>query len=398
MDVQYSDRSGPTSLAGSTNMALAPITPETFFRDYWEQQPLHIDRSDNVYFKSLINTDALETLLSTQDLYFPEVQLSRAEAAIPVQEYVDEDNRVLPYRLIEFYREGGTLVLSRAHRKIATLARFVREIQRDLQMRCQTNVYLSPAGCQGLNAHYDTHDVLVLQVEGQKTFHFYSRGVELPFNDERFDASLTDNGTLEQSITLNPGDTLYIPRGFRHDALAEGDRPSLHITLGLFPVIMRDLLQSLVQVAAENNPAMRRSVLIDSGQPVARDELQVLFQNLVTDENLIEARSRLKDKYALSDMEFCTDLLDQPQRPEAIESGQTLEVVTSRVVGLERYGERLKLRTFGQVLEFVEPFSTAVEWLLDTPRFQPEDLPGLDSTQSIALSRRLFDENLLQRS
>jgi ribosomal protein L16 Arg81 hydroxylase len=38
----------------------------------------------------------------------------------------------------------------------------------------QTNIYLTPASNQGFRTHYDNHDVMVVQVEGEKLWRFYN--------------------------------------------------------------------------------------------------------------------------------------------------------------------------------------------------------------------------------
>ncbi|KAH8065383.1 histone demethylase [Aureococcus anophagefferens] len=99
------------------------------------------------------------------------------------------------------------------------------------------NSYLTPGGAaQGFAAHWDDVDVFVLQTEGSKTWQIFAPDADdlkLPrvssqdFDDEALDALY---GTLRAEVTLDPGDVLYLPRGFVHRA-ATGAAPSLHVTL-----------------------------------------------------------------------------------------------------------------------------------------------------------------------
>jgi len=202
----------------------------------------------------------IDSLISSSELYFPDVQLILQPDGIAKDQYVDTDNRLLPLRLIEHYAAGATITIARADTKIGTLGDFCRRLQSEWRIQCHANVYLSPPGQQGFNPHYDTHDVFILQASGKKQFNFYTNNFDLPFNEDKFDSQNFLPGDKTEEITLNAGDTLYIPRGITHDAIALDQQPSLHITVGVYPVIARDLIQELVQLAAEQNTGFRQSV------------------------------------------------------------------------------------------------------------------------------------------
>ncbi|MDB5308472.1 MAG: Cupin 4 family protein [Gemmataceae bacterium] len=48
------------------------------------------------------------------------------------------------------------------------------------------NMYLTPEGAQGFDAHFDTHEVLVLQLEGTKTWRVYGSARTAPLVEEGF--------------------------------------------------------------------------------------------------------------------------------------------------------------------------------------------------------------------
>jgi len=168
------------------------------------------------------------------------VQVVHNEREISRFDYTDDTQRINPQALAQHYHQGATLIISEAHKHFPALASLCRQFSKTMQMRCQTNVYLSPPKNQGFRSHYDTHDVFILQVNGSKTFRFYRSDVALPFPDDQYDPEQNPHTEVEHEVTLNAGDTLYIPRGLVHDALAQNDEPSLHITLGVFPVVVRD--------------------------------------------------------------------------------------------------------------------------------------------------------------
>ncbi|HTX03654.1 MAG TPA: cupin domain-containing protein, partial [Candidatus Acidoferrales bacterium] len=64
---------------------------------------------------------------------------------------------------------------------------------------------------------------------------------------------------LNREVTLNPGDTLYVPHGFPHEAMtAEGK--SLHVTLAMCPLRVIDLLEAMIDFAAVTDVELRRAL------------------------------------------------------------------------------------------------------------------------------------------
>jgi len=84
-----------------------------------------------------------------------------------------------------------------------------------------------------------------------------------------------------------------------HDAIAESDEASLHITLGLYPQVMKDVLQEIIQAAAENDVDFRRSALLPNADRTSLlQQAKEMFENALSEDNVTTALSRLKDKTA----------------------------------------------------------------------------------------------------
>jgi ribosomal protein L16 Arg81 hydroxylase len=363
---------------------LAPVSHADFLSHYYEQSPLHIEREASDYFQSLLSITDIEALLSTGNQSFPGVQLVNAALDVPVSDYTDTDRNIIVHRLWGHYRAGATLVVSGAERRFSRLSDLCRAVSHDFSMRSQTNVYLSPGSHQGFRPHYDTHDVFVLQVAGSKLFRFYQSDVSLPFSEDTFPSDYEVDKTLQESILLTAGDTLYIPRGVVHDAVAQTDDPSLHITLGVFPVVVRDVLQEMVQVAAENHVDFRRAVDLQS--PLSVETLQSLKQqlNAVFDQPLYQrACSRLFDEVAVAMPPAAHHQLSP------VAKCSTVTINRAAILSAERNNTHLKLRVAGQVLEFNEPVATAVQQLIDRGTVHVNDLHGLDQEQCLALLDQL---------
>ena len=384
------------------SLILDPVPESEFFSDYWEQIPLHISRTDSAHFAPQLSLEMIETMLSSQALSFPAVQLVNRNSPVAISTYTDESRRIIPHRLLEHHHEGATIVVSQAHDKIPALASFRRTLQAALQLRCQTNVYLSPPGKQGFNAHFDSHDVFILQVAGSKTFNFYGGGIELPYTHDDFDASRHPCGELQQSILVEAGDTLYIPRGVMHDAVAN-DNSSLHITLGAYAVTMRDALLEMVQQLTEQDLRYRRSVPRHwlQSQNMDQERVDATLANLLTPEFtehlLRQAISVLADSAAIDSAPDCSGMLSRASAAAepTLSLSSHVRLKRSLLVSVERSGTVLRCRTHGQVLEFEDPLSLAMDVLLDGEKCIVAELQGLQDEQKLAVCNRLMQANLL---
>ena len=122
---------------------------------------------------------------------------------------------------------------------------------------------MTPPQNKGFAAHFDVHDVFVLQVAGEKRWTIHPPVHPAPLRDQewtRYRPAVERRATEEPAIdaVLRPGDALYLPRGWLHSAEALGD-VSVHLTVGIHPVTRYALVEALAALAAEE-PELRASL------------------------------------------------------------------------------------------------------------------------------------------
>ena len=167
-----------------------------------------------------------------------------------------------------------------------------------------------------------------------------------------------------------------------HDAIADKGEPSLHITLGAFPYVLRDLLQEMIQVAAEGDVEWRSA--IDLQQSLDLAQLHKKADNIFSESVYLEALSRLADEIALQQP---TESIVVPE----VSLQSKISVQDSRIYGIEKRQDQLRLRMAGLVLTFEAPMSDAVEAILGNRIKQVSDIPALDNEQKLALCRQLIE-------
>jgi hypothetical protein len=199
-----------------------------------------VPRDENGRFSDLLSVPDIERLLCSGGLRTPAFRLVKAGAKLEAGSYT----KSIPWRPAAFtgtaeigrvlaeFEGGATLVLQGLHLTWPPLAEFCRTLEAELGHPAQANAYFTPRAAQGLPVHHDTHDVFSLQVEGQKRWLVYPPVLELPLKEQRYKPEDGDPGRPVHDVTLRPGDTLYLPRGWLHEAVTS-DSDSLHITVGV---------------------------------------------------------------------------------------------------------------------------------------------------------------------
>ena len=105
--------------------------------------------------------------------------------------------------------------------------------------------------------------MISLQVAGEKRWLVYEPVLELPLKNQRYRSALGEPGEPVLDVTLRAGDTMYLPRGWLHQALTS-DSDSLHITVGVN--VRRWIDEARAELdGAENELAFRRT--IDADEP-----------------------------------------------------------------------------------------------------------------------------------
>lgn len=378
-----------------------PVSREIFFQDYWEKQPLVINRDQPNYFDSLLSLNEVDRVLTTLDRRYPDVTLKNARRRLSDDEYTVAGDALDVAKVYQLFREGSTVTLAYLHSVIPALALFCRSLESELNCPCQTNVYLTPANAQGAKPHYDTHDVFVLQVSGSKKWTIYGTPVELPLPGQDFDASIHELGAPTQEFELNAGDVAYSPRGIAHDAHST-DVLSLHITAGVLRYTWADLLLEFVAGASLNDPAFRKALppgfaLGDFDRAQARETLVHLLQKACAAPVFDTALDHFVDQF----ISACPPLLQgQMEQIASIDCLSMASVVGARpgvISRLQMNGDSVSLQCYGRIIHFPSQAVEAVRFALNTAKFPVSDLPGnLDGPGKLTVIRRLIREGLVR--
>src|SRR5690606_34557997 len=278
---------------------------EDFFARVYEREALIVHHNAPERFTGLISLDDIDRIVTTLDLREGQLALANAAAHVDSDSYVDGASFIDRGAVADHYRRGSTIILNQAHQFDPALSRLCRGLEYVFSSHVQTNIYLTPPNAQGFRTHYDNHDVLVIQVEGEKAWRLYDMPIATPFRGEGFEAGKYEPGELRQEFVLKPGDCAYVPRGLMHDAQTSGDAPSLHITVGLITRTWADVMLEAVSEAALRTPDLRRSLppgfaRADFDRAKAREHCSTLAKTLAEEVKLDPALDLMVDTFIRS--------------------------------------------------------------------------------------------------
>ena len=220
---------------------LGGISPQTFMRRHWQKKPLLIRQA----------VPGVLALLSRAEL-FELAARDDVESRLIVRDAGGWSLRHGPLRrraIPSPKRRGWTLLvqgldlhLAAAHELLQRF-RFVPEARLDDLMLS----YASDGG--GVGPHVDSYDVFLLQVQGRRRWRIGRARDKTLVSDVPL--KILAHFEPEQEWLLEPGDMLYLPPGWAHDGIAEGE--CLTASIGFRAPgrdqIGRELLQRLLDDA-----------------------------------------------------------------------------------------------------------------------------------------------------
>ncbi|XP_006899151.1 PREDICTED: bifunctional lysine-specific demethylase and histidyl-hydroxylase MINA-like, partial [Elephantulus edwardii] len=195
---------------------ISPIKIETFFKEFWEQKPLLIQRNAvATYYQSLFRLTDLKSLCS-QGMYDGR-DLNVCRCVNGKKKILNKDGKAHFLQLRkDFDQKRATIQFHQPQRFKDELWRIQEKLECYFGSLVGSNVYITPSGSQGLPPRYDDVEVFILQLEGEKHWRLYCPTVPLA---REYSVEAEDKiGKPTHEITLKPGDLLYFPRGNIHQA------------------------------------------------------------------------------------------------------------------------------------------------------------------------------------
>jgi hypothetical protein len=380
------------------DMIFAPVSTDNFFARYWQREPLRATRKRQDCLLTLADVDELVSSITSLDdgwLMLTKDGVPKTNASVR-----SRDGSVDLAAIYAAYDDGYTLILTMLQQRWPAIRVLCRDLERDLLLHgvilsrgIRANLYLTPADARGFDPHYDNHDVIVLQLEGDKNWRVYGQHRPRPIHAQRHRSEQLPPLVLKE--TMRPGQSLYLPRGFYHEA-STGKGFSMHLTLSVSPITWIDLMTRMLpslESFCETLPLLPQQ----AGDASLREQFDQLLRLLLESGDAAQVARSIADESLIA----LDPLLDDGFGQRASSRSLTLDTRVRRrrgaIVRLRSDGTRASLIFPGSGFRGPNELAQLFRFIVDHDSFRIGELPDVVTGDSkIEVVRQLVGDGLLR--
>jgi bifunctional lysine-specific demethylase and histidyl-hydroxylase NO66 len=385
------------------------VSAEEFADRHWGREPL-LSAADELTagFDDLFSADAVDELITRRGVRTPFIRMAQEGSVLAASAYTASGgfgaeiaDQASSDKVLAEFAGGATIVLQGLHRLWPPIIDFTRALIDDIGHPAQVNAYVTPPSSQGFDPHYDTHDVFVLQISGEKHWRIHAPVHVDPLRTQPWDqhrAAVARAATHEPVIdaVLRPGDALYLPRGWIHSATALG-ATSVHLTVGMSAYTRADIVDALVGQVGD-------SAFLRTSLPLGLDLRDPKALTPIVEETVQALIETLQQTDASRPAAILSSRFDADTRPEPVAPLATLEVLAtldastpvrwrgSLPVRIVTADDRVRIVARTKTLSLPIEAEPAVRRLSTGEPVTVGELPGLDTESAVVVVRRLLRE------
>ncbi|MGH3912712.1 MAG: JmjC domain-containing protein, partial [Pseudonocardiaceae bacterium] len=291
-------------------------------------------------------------------------------------------------RLGRLMQMGCTLVLDTVDTFDPTMEVACRAWQWWSRELVHVNTYLTTQDTTGFDLHWDDHDVLIMQLTGEKDWEVRDRSRAVPMYRDAAQ-NRTPSDKVIWSGTLGAGDVIHIPRGYWHQATrtGHGEGFSLHVTFGFVKRTGVDWLTWLADHSREDE--LFRQDLDRWGSP---------HEWTTQNDELVTAVSRFVASRSPSDF-LAVREYEHPAHREVATFGifgapTAVVCVTEFPPRLEQHGEKVDVLAAGKKVTFAVKAAPALRSLLSGQPVDLAEATAANGVDTAVLAEVLIEEGI----
>jgi bifunctional lysine-specific demethylase and histidyl-hydroxylase NO66 len=264
--------------------SILDIPLDEFYQEYWERQPLLVQPNDPARFNGFLSLASMKELVSNYPLaYGRDLNVTQyvdtlgegVKRRVTLDQLSTKDVVIADSKDIwANFDNGNTIRILCPHQYNDKVHCLLSTLELELGCMIGSNAYLTPSGeAQGFAPHYDDIDAFVLQLEGVKNWKVYAPLNKAETLPRVSSSDYTENQLKDivpvLDVLLKPGDVLYMPRGWIHQAITTPtNQHSLHLTVSAMQKwAWVDYLDILLPAALEAVAASATSTSLREGLP-----------------------------------------------------------------------------------------------------------------------------------
>jgi 50S ribosomal protein L16 3-hydroxylase len=241
------DTTAPLALLGG-------LSPQQFMKRHWQRKPLLVRGA----------VPGMQPLLGRAQL-FELVRREEVEARVVSRAASGWQIKRGPFgRLPPASRPGWTLLVQGADLHHEAAHRLLQQFRFVPQARLDDLMISWASDGGGVGPHFDSYDVFLLQAQGRRLWRI-GRQKDLSLRED-VPLKILARFEPQEEWVLEPGDMLYLPPGYAHDGIAQGECQTCSIGFRS-PArgeLARELLQRMAEDAADG---AGDAIYRDPGQP-----------------------------------------------------------------------------------------------------------------------------------
>jgi ribosomal protein L16 Arg81 hydroxylase len=192
----------------------------------------------------------------------PDVRIHK-NGLVPESHYVEDysiaglaGKRLSAVALQDLLSNGATVVLNHIDARLELVRHLCTEVAEYSSAETLANGYLAFSGRGSFGPHWDTHDVMAIQLIGRKRWKVYKPTFPLPLVGQTSKEHKAECPTepVFDGI-LEAGDLLYLPRGWWHDAVPIGE--TFHVAIGMYTANVPSFISWICRRALREHEELR---------------------------------------------------------------------------------------------------------------------------------------------
>lgn len=278
---------------------LGGISPQLFMKRHWQKKPLLV-RQAVPDFKPLLNRTELFELAANEDAQTRMVIGQPGKKPAWQFKQGPFPRKALPPLKTPGWTilvQGVDLHVESVH-QLMNQFRFVPDARLDDLMIS----YATDGG--GVGPHFDSYDVFLLQAHGRRRWRI-GRQKDLSLEPD-VPLKILTHFVPEEEFVLEPGDLLYLPPGYAHDGIAEGE--CMTYSIGFRIPNRAELARELLQRVAEDaQDEVGLALYKDPNQVAVEQPAEIPLQLLAFAQKAVQAALTEPHAFARGLGEYMTE-------------------------------------------------------------------------------------------